>query len=61
MLKTQLFGRVFVIVFSLIMVMVFHMGIIEIFCLVVADETVRFALNNRKLQKIRKKAELAGE
>ena len=61
MLKTQLFGTVFVIVFSSIMVMVFHMGIIEIFCLVVADETVRFALNNRKLQKIRKKAESAVE
>ena len=54
MLKTQLFGTFFVISMSSIMVMVFHMGIMEIFGLVVVDETVRFLLNNWKLCKIRK-------
>ncbi|MCR5128454.1 MAG: MATE family efflux transporter [Lachnospiraceae bacterium] len=56
MLKTQLFGTAFVVIGSTILVTVFHMGIIQIFCLVVADETVRFVLNNWKLQKIRKDA-----
>ena len=56
MLKTQLFGTAFVVIGSTILVMVFHRGIIEIFCLVVADETVRFLLNNWKLRKIRKDA-----
>ncbi len=57
MLKTQLFGTAFVVTLSTLMVMVFHMGIVEIFCLVVCDETVRFILNSRKLRKIRKEAE----
>ncbi len=54
MLKTQLFGTAFIIGLSSIMVMVFHMGILEIFALVVADETIRFLLNNAKLRRIRK-------
>ena len=56
MMKTQLFGTVFVIVASSVMVMVFHMGILEIFILVVIDESLRFLLNNRKLIRIRKNA-----
>ena len=52
MLKTQLFGTVFVVVMSSILVLVFHMGIMEIFELVVVDETVRFILNSRKLKRI---------
>ena len=55
MLKTQLFGTAFVIISSTIMVMVFHMGIIEIFILVAVDETLRFVLNDAKLRRIRKK------
>ena len=54
MLKTQLFGTFFIITASSLMVMVFHMGIREIFCLVVADETLRFILNNWKLWRISK-------
>ena len=54
MLKTQLFGTAFIICASSVMVMVFHMGIREIFCLVVADETLRFILNNCKLWHISK-------
>ncbi|MBO4375051.1 MAG: MATE family efflux transporter [Lachnospiraceae bacterium] len=55
MLKTQLLGTAFVVTGSTLLVMVFHRGIIEIFCLVVADETLRFLLNNWKLRDIRKK------
>ena len=52
MLKTQLLGTVFVIISSTIMVMVLHMGIIEIFILVAVDETFRFILNSAKLRRI---------
>ena len=52
MLKTQLFGTAFIIVLSSIMVLILHLGIKEIFCLVVADETIRFALNSWKLKRI---------
>ena len=52
MLKTQLFGTVFVIAASTIIVMKFHMGIMEIFIMVVADETIRFILNYAKLRRI---------
>lgn len=55
MLKTQLFGTAFVIAASSLAVMVFHMGIMEIFIIVVIDETIRFILNRRKLHRIRKK------
>ena len=54
MLKTQLFGTAFVVICSTVLVMVLHMGIISIFCLVVADETVRFIINSRKLYLIKK-------
>ncbi|MCR5283430.1 MAG: MATE family efflux transporter [Lachnospiraceae bacterium] len=57
MLKTQLFGTAFIISLSSIMVLVFHMGIVEIFVLVVLDETIRFILNGWKLWRIRKLAE----
>ncbi len=53
MMKTQLFGTAFVIIFSSIMVIGLHMGIMELFILVVVDETVRFILNYRKLCRIR--------
>lgn len=53
MLKTQLFGTVFVISSSTIMVMKFHMGIKEIFIMVVVDETLRFIFNYAKLRRIR--------
>ncbi len=52
MMKTQLLGTFFVIVASSVMVMVFHMGIKELFGLVVADETLRFILNRWKLKRI---------
>ncbi len=55
MLKTQLFGTVFVIAASSVAVMVFHMGILEIFIVVVIDESLRFFLNCRKLIRIRKR------
>ncbi len=57
MLKTQLFGTVFVIGLSSILVMGLHKGIVELFILVVADESLRFILNGWKLLNIRKKAE----
>ena len=59
MLKTQLFGTAFVIGFSSLLVMGFHRGIVELFIVVVADETLRFLLNGWKLLGIRKKAEEA--
>lgn len=52
MLKTQLFGTVFVIAASSVMVLVFHMGIMEIFIMVVADESIRFILNSWKFRRI---------
>ena len=54
MLKTQLFGTVFVVAASSVMVLVLHMGIIEIFMLVVVDESLRFILNSRKLWRIKR-------
>ena len=57
MLKTQLFGTVFVIAASSLMILVFHMGIIEIFVMVVIDETLRLILNSWKLHRIGRKAE----
>ncbi len=54
MLKTQLFGTAFVIISSTVMVLVLHMGIMEIFALVVIDESLRFILNYRKLSRIRR-------
>ena len=58
MLKTQLFGTAFVIIMSSIMVMGLHMGIIGIFSLVVADETLRFIINSRKLRKMTRGSEI---
>jgi putative MATE family efflux protein len=55
MLKTQLFGTAFVIAMSSIMVMGLHLGILEIFCLVVAAESIRFVLNGWKLRRISRK------
>ncbi len=55
MLKTQLFGTVFVIAVSSVIVMKFHMGIMAIFVVVVIDETLRFILNAGKLRRIRAK------
>ena len=57
MLKTQLFGTVFVIAASSAMVLGFHMGIIEIFVMVVVDETLRLILNGWKLHRISRKSE----
>ena len=57
MLKTQLFGIVFVIAASSVMVLVLHMGIIEIFIMVVVDETLRLILNSWKLHRISRKTE----
>ncbi|NLG04192.1 MAG: MATE family efflux transporter [Clostridia bacterium] len=51
MLKTQIFGTFFVITASAIMVVVLHMGMLEIFWLVVVDETLRSLLNLWKLRK----------
>ena len=55
MLKTQLFGTAFIIAFSSVMVLGFGLGIREIFCLVVADEAIRFLLNGLKLRRIRRR------
>lgn len=52
MLKTQLFGTFFVVMASTLMVLVFHMGIIEIFVMVVVDETLRLILNYWKFCRI---------
>ncbi len=52
MLKTQLFGTFFIIVMSSVLVIALHMGIMELFILVVADETLRFILNSRKLYRV---------
>lgn len=54
MLKTQLFGTAFVVITSTILVLVFHMGIMALFIMVVADESIRFVLNYRKLCRIRR-------
>lgn len=55
MLKTQIFGTIFIITFSALIVLVFHGGMVEIFCLIVADETIRSFLNLWKLRKETKK------
>lgn len=55
MLKTQLFGTVFVITASSVMVLLLHMGIVEIFIMVVVDETLRLILNYWKLCRIRRR------
>ena len=55
MLKTQLFGTTFVIIMSSVMVLGLHLGIMEIFGLVVVDETLRVILNYWKLRRISKK------
>ncbi|MEE3468146.1 MAG: MATE family efflux transporter [Eubacterium sp.] len=54
MLKTQTFGTIFIVGMSSVMVLVFHMGIMEIFMLVVADETIRFIFNAWKLRRVTK-------
>ena len=56
MLMTQLFGTVFVISASSVMILILHMGIVEIFVMVVVDETLRIILNYWKLCRIRRKA-----
>ena len=52
MMLTQLFGTVFVISASTVLVMVLHRGIFEIFCMVVADETIRLIFNAGKLRRV---------
>ncbi len=58
MLLTLLFGTIFIVASSSIAVLIMHRGIVEIFCLVVADETIRFILNGWKLRQIKRKAEV---
>ena len=55
MFKTQLFGTFCVIAMSSVLVMVFHKGIMELFILVVVDESLRLILNFWKLRRIRQK------
>ena len=55
MLKTQMFGTAFIILFSSILVLVLHMGIVQIFILIVMDETLRCLINFWKLKHITKK------
>lgn len=52
MLYTQIFGTVFVISVATIAVKVFNMGMTELFCVVVADEMLRSAINYYRLRKI---------
>lgn len=56
MLKTQLVGTAFVIAGSTILVIVMGKGMTELFCLVVADEVLRFIFNYGKLSRVRKTA-----
>ena len=56
MFKTQLFGTFFVIAMSSVLVMVFHKGIMELFILVVVDESLRLILNFLKLRRIGRKS-----
>lgn len=55
MLKTQIFGTIFVISVSAILVLGLHVGMLGIFWLVVVDETIRSLLNLWKLMKETKK------
>ena len=55
MLKTQIIGTIFVISVSSILVLVLHVGMLGIFWLVVADETLRSTLNFWKLNRETKK------
>ena len=52
MLGTQIFGTLFVIGVSTILVLGLHRGIAALFCLVVADETLRSGINLWRLRKI---------
>lgn len=52
MFGTQIFGTIFIITMSSILVMGFNCGIAEIFCVVVADETIRVIMNSLKLRSI---------
>lgn len=55
MLGTQIFGTIFIISMSALMVIVFKCDIAQICALVVADETIRCILNSCKLRAITKK------
>lgn len=59
MLGTQVFGTIFIIGMSALMVIVFKCGIAEICGLVVADETIRCIMNSLKLRKITKSSDKA--
>lgn len=52
MLGTQIFGTCFIVICSAVMVLVLHMGMTALFCLVVADETIRCTINYIKLRHI---------
>ena len=54
MLKTQICGTIFVVAGSAILVLGFKLGMTALFWLVVADETLRCALNYTKLIRISK-------
>lgn len=56
-LGTQIFGTVFIISMSALMIIVFKCGIAEICVLVVADETIRCIMNSLKLRKITKSSD----
>lgn len=55
MLGTQIFGTIFVISMSAIMVLVLGLGMAQLFCVVVADEVLRSIVNYWKLRKISSK------
>jgi len=52
MLLTQIFGTIFIIAGSATLVLGFEQGITALFCLVVADETLRCIMNYFKLTKV---------
>ena len=58
MLLTQIFGTIFIITMSSILVIGLNCGIAEIFCVVVADETLRIIMNSLKLRSIVNKGTL---
>ena len=60
MMKTQVFGTVFVVALSLLFVLVLKLGILGVFLATVSDETARSLINYVRYRKGPSQAELAG-
>jgi putative MATE family efflux protein len=59
MLMTQIFGTIFVIAMTSVMLFVFHLGIAGIFITILADEFIRAILNYRRFYKVKNLASKA--